>query len=258
MAIMAFEQQRGPHAGASLLSGFAHVYPEVTPVKVHLPEARRALDGWERFQLGEEGLPMPQEAVGAVAAACMRVGEEAVALVAWLSFDCLLRQQDWRGLRTEDVSIDREEVSFRFGVRARGERVKTGSDQGVSIDRLWLRQWFRTYLAAQQLGPGGFVFGSIFARFDVVFGATQTQLQLERNTPHGLRHGGASQMILDNLSLDEVRRRGRWAQEKSCRRYLKTHELTRIRAAMPATVRRLGERFLAAPLAELARHRRRA
>ena len=58
------------------------------------------------------------------------------ALLTALAFDCLLRGQDWAQLHVGDVSSSVSadgslEVSLLFGVRARGESVKTGSDQGV-------------------------------------------------------------------------------------------------------------------------------
>ena len=56
------------------------------------------------------------------------------------------------------------------------------------------------------------------ADFDKLFADAQDMLGLDRNTSHGVRHGGASQMVLDNKTRAEIRRRGRWAQEKSCRR----------------------------------------
>jgi len=257
LAIMAFEQRRGVNAGEHLISAYVHVFPELGQARVSLPESKRALAAWQRMGLNGEGKPVVVEAVAAISVAFLRDGQEAAGLLVWLIFDCLMRQQDWRGLRAgqPDVTIDRHTsgppvVSFMFGVRERGERVKTGSDQGVMIARPWLCAWVVDRYDRAGHAPTVHLFASMFEGVDTRFAEMQARLGAERRVPHDLWHGGASQMVLDGYALNLVQRRGRWESDKSLKRYTKTHVVIQLRAALPLDVRKLGKRFLADPTSE--------
>ena len=65
---------------------------------------------------------------------------------------------------------------------------------------------------------------------------------------HKLRHTGPANAILKGTkSLEQVRRRGRWASLKSVERYSKTAHVLADLGSLSPEVRLLGETFLANP-----------
>ena len=85
-------------------------------------------------------MPLCAEAVAAITLRMLRCGRLYPACATFLSFDGWLRQQDWSGLRAEDAVVQPDGVTgLFFGVRARGEKSKTGPNQGLVLRTLWLR-----------------------------------------------------------------------------------------------------------------------
>ena len=83
------------------------------------------------MQQGEGG-PLAKESVACVALRLFERGFLHEGIIVLLSYDCFLREQDWESLRRDDVaSDDTLQTALLFGVRERGERSKTGSNQGV-------------------------------------------------------------------------------------------------------------------------------
>ena len=63
-----------------------------------------------------------------------RRGEYEAGLIVLLSFDCYLRESDWQALAPPDIVDDGSLVALVLGVSERGERTKTGANQGMVID----------------------------------------------------------------------------------------------------------------------------
>ena len=257
IAILCYSKNAGIQRGRNLLSGFLYVYPEHSG---YLPEADRALKAWERFQTCGERDPICEEAWAALTVAALRGEDEQGALINGLSLDCLLRGQDWSRLRLSDVKESETrsgslEVALRLGVRARGERTKTGAGQGVVVERPWLAAWLRDYCDRRRAQGKIFVFDLKTYEFRSRFATWQGRLRIAVGTPHVLRHGGAALMISRGDERKKVKVRGRWGKDKSLDRYTKTHLLTAQRATLPQDVLALGRAFLADPIAELIRAR---
>ena len=65
---------------------------------------------------------------------------------------------------------------------------------------------------------------------------------------HKLRHTGpANDTLRGTKSLEQIRRRGRWASLKSVERYSKTAHIVADLARLEPEVRRLGSEFLENP-----------
>jgi len=256
LAILCYEWDVGIQRGRNLFHGFLHVYPEHTDA---LPEAHRALKSWERLGTEQEGQPICPEAWGCVVLALLRQGAEEAALITSLSYDCILRGQDWQNLRVRQVfeSFDesgRRSVALVFGERSLGEAVKTGSDQGVIVERGWLAAWLVDFCKRRGAVGAEYVFSLSGADFREIFAAVQRLLGLSYLPPHCLRHGGAAVVLEGRPDLiPVVKRRGRWLSDKSLKRYSKTHVLVMQRSSMPAAAYSLGQLFLQQPTRELAR-----
>eukprot|EP00972_Heterocapsa_arctica_P009704 1428873-Heterocapsa_arctica.AAC.1 len=60
------------------------------------------------------------------------------AIIVFLCSDGWLREQDWEMLQSSDCSEEASgRIALSLGVRARGEKVKTGSNQGVVLEIPW-------------------------------------------------------------------------------------------------------------------------
>ena len=147
-------------------------------------------------------------------------------------------------------------VSLKFGRRHRAERVKTGQEQGVTVDLLFLRYILLERLL--QIRGEERVFSFSQAKFRAEWGTTLLRLAIAFvGPPHTLRHSGPSRDAASGArTLEEIRRRGRWSQLKSVQRYSKGHELTVHRSRLPEAVIRRGTELLHDPITgffELAR-----
>ena len=116
--------------GNAVFFGFLHIYEDH---RDKMPQSARALKSWLRMASQGEGKPMDRSSIACVAMWLLKRGKLYECLLVLISFDCCLREQDWSLLRTQDVSFDKEGASLALGVRARGETVKTGSDQGAVV-----------------------------------------------------------------------------------------------------------------------------
>ena len=161
-----------------------------------------------------------------------------------IQYDTYGREQDMEQLRAEDISFDGKHVALMFGVSARGESVKTGSNQGVIICRSPVADvclGLRPKTGAEKLFKSSQVqFRKLWHKACGALGISFT------GPPHSLRHAGPSEDISrGRASLEVVRRRGRWRSMDSVQRYSKTFALTKYRSRMPETIRLRGERIAA-------------
>ena len=230
--------------GVKAFHGLLHVFPEW---RGSMPIAARALVAWERWSTTREGGPASRSTIYFVAAKCIEKGfiDEGIAFITAL--DAYLREQDWLQLRAEDLSCswkgDRLEVALLLGRRHRGESVKTGQEQGVTIDDplvarlLWAR--------ASTMDASEKVFHTNETRAGRAWRQVLHEFKLDFVGPmHTLRHSGPSEDVLSKKrSLTDVQRRGRWSQSKSVQRYAKPHALVVHQAKVPESVRLRGEAY---------------
>lgn len=140
---------------------------------------------------------------------------EALALV--LSEECYLREQDWHQLRKEDVFCSNGRTSFVLGVRERGMKVKTGSNQGVTLDRAYVADALQAVV--DDIAEEEVVFPFTPEHYRKVWWEALDALGLRWcGPPHSARHSGPSADIAFNRrDLELVRRRGRWARRHQSR-----------------------------------------
>ena len=131
-------------------------------------------------------------------------------------------------LRAQDVYFDESEVVIILGVAERGERVKTGRNQGIKIDAKVLQaEWKARKLL---LRPEDAFFPFSPEHFRRRWHAAKAALGWSwGGPPHHLRHAGAARDIEKKLrTLEEVRIRGRWKHLESVQRYSKTYLYNRV------------------------------
>ena len=241
---LCYIHQVGAQKGSLLFSGFLSIFPEH---KGHMPETCRAMASWQRLALGGEGGPLASTTIAAVALDMTRRGHLLEALALWLSEDCYLREQDWHQLLGSDVFTDGATTAIVMGVRERGQKVKTGSNQGVSLDRAFVADALNAVVAS--IGPGESVFPFDPVQYRRVWWDTLRRLGLEFcGPPHNVRHSGPSADIgSGRRDLEQVRRRGRWASMNSVQRYTKDFRLVEHKSKVPAALTTEGTHFISDP-----------
>ena len=231
-----FVEDRGLNDGRALFHGWNHFFPRF---KHRLPLSHRALCAWERLAPSREGKPVPWEVITVVVRELVKEGryEEGVAI--WFLYDVYAREQDLDGLRGEDIAGRGDSCAVRFGVAARGERSKTGPDQGAVVDDPVLSRILIE--AKRRLSPHEKVFPFSPAYLRGHWARVLEKIGFGRVPLHSLRHSKPSREALRKTrSLEDIRRRGRWNQMKSMQRYSKVHTLTAVEAETPAGLMRDG------------------
>ena len=222
-------------AAQKTFAGLTHLAPEL---KSHLPRSARALTSWQRLHNAAEGGPVPEEGIALIIQSLLRHGRWPSAIVALASYDGFMREADWELTTGQDLAVVPSprgplQVALLPGAGARGLATKTGSDQGVVIENRTLR-----YILT--------VFKEITDDSALLFPIDQTVFRrhwwaalddigiTDHWPPHSLRHSGPSHKALRGISLEAIRRRGRWAFLKSVQRYTKSHVLLARRARLGA------------------------
>jgi len=235
---LCYAQRANPSHGTLIFFGMLCVMPELKG-RLHL--AARSLKSWGKLASNAEGGPMAEEAIFAIAIDMLKQGKCVEGVWTLAQYDAYGREQDIENIRTQDVSFHDGVMALDLGVSSRGESVKTGSNQGVTIRRGVICDLL---LGLKELAPAGArLFPIPQAEFRRSWHLTCRRLGLEwAGPPHRIRHSGPSEDIArERSSLEAVRRRGRWKSMTSVQRYSKTFALVKFRARMPPTTRIAGE-----------------
>ena len=216
---------------SALFNGFMHIFEDH---RNRLPVSSRALKSWLRMGFQNEGAPVPFEAVGLLLVDLFTEGKLYEGGAVLLQLDGWLREQDWGMLRASDVAESPSgEMALTLGRRERGEKVKTGSNQGVVISWPVTKAVMRAFKRWVELD-------------ELIFPMTQDKFRkawhraLQRaglpcfGPPHALRHAGASAYIAGGGCLESARRKGRWQTTAALQRYTKVHVLVGQRSRMAA------------------------
>ena len=174
-----------------------------------LPLASRSLKSWRKLATSSEGGPLTEEAVLLIAVCLIVNGMLMEGFWVLAQYDSYGREQDMEGLQVDDAAWDGRRLALLFGVSARGESVKTGSNQGIVVRRGVVADIIRGLCAYWKRGH--------------IFRVSQQQLRKSwhwacrrlgiafTGPPHSLRHTGPSEDIARlRTSLEGARRRGRW------------------------------------------------
>ncbi len=93
-------------------------------------------------------MPFSKRSVGALAAALFLGGQELAAILLLYSFHIVGRgEQDWARVREDDVHLPigiNDPIGITLGRSKRGEKTKTGMDEGVLVSDPLLVAWLRT------------------------------------------------------------------------------------------------------------------
>ncbi|CAK0894772.1 unnamed protein product [Prorocentrum cordatum] len=216
---------------------------------LRLPRLSRALQGWERLDPGVTRPPIPWVVTALIAQVMITtLKQPAAALMVLAMFLAYLRPSEAEGLLEQDLVPPTTSSPF-FAVNLhpsdRGEVSKVRlSDESLLLDSteaLWLGGALQSLKAGLPSRP---LFDLTALQLRDVWAAALRALGIpNRFVLCQLRHGGPSHdRLRRQRSLPEIKERGRWASDKSVRRY-EAHALVQQQEASlpPALLRRARE-----------------
>ena len=188
--------------------------------------------GWKAVDVWRVRCP-PQQAPcfpAALALACVswltlarRIPEACAVL---LCYTGLLRASEACNLRWKDVHAIDDQIVLLLG------RTKRGLEQRVLLSHPATVAWMRRFMMM-------FACKDVDAHFTgCSYNRLARWLQKAcdalgfggvRWTSHGLRRGGATELMMQGMSLPDIMLRGRWLSERSCREYLRRGEVMMLR-----------------------------
>jgi len=224
-------------------------------VKGSLPSSLRALRGWSKLQPSVSYLPLPRNAMYALALH-LYLNESIIAAVAVLvGFFGMFRIGELVNLRKEDVScfsswslVSSDSKSLTFTVKKvpmtvsfRLRKTKTGPNKFAEFSNVAVATLLSRLLT--NTAAGAYVFPFTEAKFRFMFKSAVVSLGLPSSiVPHSLRHGGATDLHIRGVSVEDILIKGRWASTKSARTYIQTSRALLLAASIPESVSSVGAR----------------
>lgn len=229
-------KSKGRHLCANALNGICMLLPRA---RGQLVVASRILLRWGKAHPSVAYPPLTWELAVTIAVQMIVSGYHRFAVATVLAFDCLMRLNEFMGLRGEDVVDGGAAGEHRLGMEYRKmairiRRAKTGQNQSVEVDDPDVAQIVRVALKGK--AAGGFLFGGPreSGAYYRVFKACCAELGLSQAyVPHSLRHGGATRLHLRGVPIDDILQRGRWEATKSARRYIQSTKAIAIGTSVP-------------------------
>ena len=227
-------EQRDVSYGTKLLAAVGGLFPAYHRAgrRDLFPTVNRALQGWQKAHPVGTRLPMPMLMVYAVAMEMAARQQLDLARLTVVAADCYLRPGEAASL-TSDMVIPSQRrlgaayghVSLQIHPAAQGRPSKTGEfDDTIVVDSV-SRPWLSQVLMAlkTKAGPGQPLVLTTLAAWGRLFAECCADLGEESQGLYVLRHSGPSDDYLRHArTLLGIKKRGRWTQDSSIRRYEKS------------------------------------
>lgn len=232
---------QGKSIGIRARQGLFLALPEA---KSHLPRTATALKGWSKEAPTRSYPPLTWPLTCVIACRIARTGHVRAAVAVLLAFDCLLRNGEVTSLRACDVADVKDprlgNLPLKMHLSLR--QTKTGPNQWVQVMREDVQSLVRLLLESTK--PKERLFPYSTDEFRKLFKSACRDLHLsDRYVPHSLRHGGATNLFLDDWKLEDIMMRGRWRSSKSARTYIQSGPALLLQMEVPTTVAELGVLF---------------
>ena len=241
----AFSDGVGPSTGETLLAAWVANFPQYRCSD--FPYTLRALRGWRRLRPSAGRHPLPYAVVCGLAAYVAHHVSCSMAVALLLCFDGYLRPYELLLIRACDVyppTVEFTHYSIQICPWQVGRPSKTRIfDDTIRLDsagRPEISELVGILLklhAKAGKSPDQRLFDFTHSDMAGAFKAGLEWLHLSQwdFVPYCLRHGGPSADRADHSrTVEQVQRRGRWASEKSLRRYEQTGRLHAVIASLPA------------------------
>ena len=260
---MCYVDNKNVQQGVLAVNGIVYLYPSASR---EMPQSWRALKGWSIASITSEGQPVAMETLACMEDYLRRLGTDEGTQAADcipLAVDGYLREQDLFQLRVEDVLFQENAEGTRvatllLGRGERGERCKSGRNQGVVLDEPYSAEIFgkrvREAISAASKNRGRQAKARIFTitadtyrRLWKIAAQAVTGNREGAGVPHSARHTGATHdMTLGYRTVEQVMKRGRWKALSSVNRYAKPHAWYQAMSKQSNEVMERGALLLAA------------
>ena len=169
---------------------------------------------------------MPRSVVHAYAFSLLALNEPYVAMLLMTCFYGVLRISEALKLTRASIFCGRAAVTFYLGSTKRGE------EEVVVIENRTYLKWFRAFRRfCPKGGPSVPWLPCSYARvarwldrLGGFFGLVELGF-----TSHSLRRGGATQLLINRMSIEHIMFFGRWAKLSSCKEYLRKGQVFLMR-----------------------------
>jgi len=241
---MCYVDKKNVQQGVLAVNGVVYLYPNASR---EMPQSWRALKGWSIASITAEGQPVAMETLACMEDYLRNLGTDEGTQAADcmpLAVDGYLREQDLFQLRVEDVLLQDNAEGTRvatllLGRGERGERCKSGRDQGVVMDEPYSAEilekrvreaeakCFGPKVGARDRRAKARIFtikADAYRRLWKIAALAVTGNKEGAGVPHSARHTGATRdMTLGYRTVEQVMKRGRWKALSSVNRYAKPH-----------------------------------
>lgn len=230
---MSFREGAQPALGSKTLAALLHLYLEwVASLRIAFPRASRALKGWQALCPLQTRQPLPLYGLTAIIGVLVNLGQIAQALALLLGFTCYLRPRGLTSLLVNQLIPPHRghrhlpHWSLPLHPEEGQQPSKAGYfDEGLRLDSPWLG-WMTSFLGilVEHRDPTATFWPFLHEELIRSLKTACKYLGLDHMHVclYSLRHGGASHDSLHNLhTLPGIKDRGRWADDRSLRRYRK-------------------------------------
>ena len=222
----------------NMISAVAKFFPHL---RKRLSAAWGVFGGWTTLNPSKQRLPIPEPAMLAmVEELCLRKKFRAAAMV-WTGFHTFMRKEELADVTAKEyiqfrvpTKLRADSLDSTYGV-IRIEETKKGLVQSVTITDFGLHSLLVILCAKTSANSRLFVSGASL-QSHMAQSAKLLGFSTFNFTPHSLRHGGATAAILNGLSVDSVKLRGRWNDLATVLRYVQSGVVAKICESLPLAV----------------------
>ena len=230
-----------------IVNAKAHLVLLRPEAKNQLPATAKAIRGWDKLVPPNQRPPAPRSVVFALTRLFAARGQRQMALIVALAMDCLLRISEALALTTDTVNPAAEGAGGNILVALHLEKTKTGRHKSVTVKCPALAREIREYLPT--LLEGGRTCSRLFFLTAAEVNSNIAMALKELEVPyiftcHSLRHGGATAMLMDGISIQDIKFRGRWACLQSLENYLQVWNALVLQVRTPMDVADYGRYYL--------------
>ena len=191
-----------------------------------LYESRQRLKAWDKKGKKDKvyKTPLTLELTYVIAVSLIKANYIHSAIGVLLSFECYLRIGELCALRICDIGLPTVSTNMIIGLT----QTKTGPNQSVIVRCSFITSLILLLLLSistqlQTSQEKLFSFSEISYRRDFASACTVLGLSCYHFTPHCLRHGGATHdHVINQIDINNIIERGRWAVVKSARTYIQS------------------------------------
>ena len=231
--------QRYMTSGVGSKSYFGNI---VSSIGLFFPRLKKELStswalfaGWTSIRPAKQRLPMPHQIKLLMIADLCAHNKFRVAAMIWTGFHTWMRREELASVTGADyLPIKAGSRSSVYGIFRLPDN-KSGLVQSVSVTDHDLHSLIMKLKTTSLPSSRLFVTGATLEKHMLLSGARLGFPEL-RFTPHSLRHGGATDAILNGMAVDDVRLRGRWAHLATVLRYVQSGIVAKILDTLPSSL----------------------